>query len=263
MTAGILLQVFLLPPAILLFFVGALVQPILVPFGTALFCGGLWLGGRLIAASSPPALPDEFGGGERGGWRISLLVHQGDAPMGSDEGILWIEDDRLYFAGRRTSFGLTADQADGLLEFDPATPGVRNDLELRLRHQTTVGPLGISFSRIDPAGRIDSSANREILEKVNRWIGRGTATGGQLPPLDLGPDAPTTPFLSLRAAASLAFWITLLASFPALILSSHPFWAVGIALLGLLTGSLWTPVWSPQLRLRAWLDRRRLPSRNH
>lgn len=250
-----------LPVTFTFFFLG----PLFIPFGIALTAVAIRLclrGSEPFLEPSEAELVREFrteeGGLGRAGWLVKLLVHQGDAPMGSDRGMLWLEDDRLYFVGRRTSFGLTADQVSGLIRFDPATPGVRNDLELRLAHHTPAGPLGISVSPISPGGRVDSGAYADVIERVNRWIGRGSATGGQLPPLESGPDAPSLVELSFHAVASAAYWVLLAFSFPVLLLLQQPILAVTVSFLGLLLGGMWSPLWSPWLRLRALHDRRRV-----
>ncbi len=251
------------PIALVLFFMSLIFMPI----GIAMIFFAIRFGmnSKEVALEASEAdLVHEFrmaeGSSPRTGWLVNLLVHQGDAPMGSDRGMLWLEDERLYFVGRRTSFGLTADQVSGLVTFDPATPGVRNDLELRLAYDTIAGPLGISVSPIVPGGKVDTSAYSDVIDRVNRWIGRGSATGGQLPPLESGPDAPSLAALSIHAVLSTAYWAILSLLFPVFLLLQQPILAVVLAFLGLLLGCVWTPLWSPWLRLRAWQDRRRLLS---
>jgi hypothetical protein len=204
---------------------------------------------------------EEIGGDT--GWFVDLLVHHGDAPVGSDRGVLWIEDERLYFSGHRTSFGLTAEQAADFCQYDVCIPGLKNCLELRLRHQTSAGPLGISFSPIDRSGRMLQDLHLPIQGSVNRWIGRGNATDGQLPPLTVGPDAEPSACLLFHAVGSVAFWIGVPTSL-ILTWNLNPIGSVVLGMAGLILGSVWTAVWSPQLRMRAWKDRRKLgvqPSR--
>jgi len=191
------------------------------------------------------------------GWFVDLLVHHGAAPVGSDSGVMWIEEDRLFFAGERTSFGLTPDQVGDFCHLDTAIPGLKNCLELRLSHETPAGTLGITFSPISTSGRLVPSMNLLILGVVNRWIGRGRQKDGQLPPLTVSPDAEPISYLFFRTAASLTFW----ASIPLLLLgvwSRSPVAAVVFAIVGLTVGTVWTTVSSPLLRIRAWKDRRKL-----
>ncbi|RYG23501.1 hypothetical protein EON82_13825 [bacterium] len=194
------------------------------------------------------------------GWIVNLMVHHGSAPVGSDRGVLWIEDDRLYFCGQRTSFGLTADQASDFCRNDAAIPGLRNSLELRLRHQTAVGPMSISFSSVDAGGSVARNQDLPLLGAVNLWIGRGAETDGQLPPLTPGPDAESSSRLLRRSVGAFAYWAAIPIGL-AFGWNASPLMAVTLAIAGIGIGTVWTPVWSPFLRLRAWKDRQRL-SRN-
>ena len=193
------------------------------------------------------ATMDEFG--RRDGWLVDLMVRRGEAPTGSDRGMLWIEDGRLYFAGRRTSFGLSADQAAGFCRQGLSIPGLRHELDLRL---VAPGPLSITFEPVSGAKWQKSRRTaHELREAINRWAGQGGVEGGQLPPLAIGPGAPSANALLLRALAPLLYWPATLLAFA----SPFPF---PIVLAALATACFLPSVWVPTARLRAWHDRRRL-----
>ena len=194
-------------------------------------------------------LVDELGA--RDGWLVDLIVHAGDAPLGSDRGMLWVEDGRLYFAGARTSFALTPEQASRCEE-GRAVPGLRHGLRVPLR----VGPAerrdAVSFSPVRGAKGQSRTDEREVADALDRWMREGRASGGQLPPRVPAPDAPDTARLVRGAVASTLFWLAVVAGLVSV-------WPLGLA--GLLLGRRWHAVRGPRLRWRALADRRRLDRR--
>ena len=75
-------------------------------------------GCREFPDTADVAMRAEFGGGV--GWLVEVTVRQGETPTGMDRGMLWFEEDRLLFAGHRTSFALAPRQAYAVLERDRA-----------------------------------------------------------------------------------------------------------------------------------------------
>ncbi len=202
--------------------------------------------------SRDAAVIDEFG--VRSGWLVELIVHGGDAPLGTDRGMMWIEEGRLYFAGRRTSFGLTADQTAGPCERVRAVPGLRHGLRLPLRASNAF----LSFTVVRPAKWQMAMRDGEVAEVVKDWIARREATGGQLPPLEPGPGSASAHRLLAKTIVSFGYWPALLL----LVRWSNLFdfsLAAIVFLLGLGAGGALPSLSSPALWLRAYRDRRRLP----
>jgi len=199
---------------------------------------------------------DEFGSGV--GWLVDLIVHQGDAPTGTDRGMLWVEDDRLIFAGRRTSFALAASEVLGRCHRTPPVPSLRLVLSLFLRTQTPAGRLGVSFVPLERAKWQSGVTVNDVQEAVTRWLHNGVPGESDLPPLTPGPDAPTSDRLLLRAALVGTYWTALIAGLSGLLLWSEPIIALAVAMVGLLIGLSGPILHSPRALFRAWWDRRRI-----
>ena len=118
---------------------------------------------------------------------VTMIVRQGDAPTGSDEGVLWIEEGRLYFAGRRTSFGLVPSQSTGECHRRTRVKGIRNGVEIPLRVRTVAGTMKLSFDPILPEGG-DAAEERRLQTELACWT-KGRAEGeGQYPARALAPN---------------------------------------------------------------------------
>ncbi len=187
------------------------------------------------------------------GHLVSLIVRQGDAPTGEDRGVLWYENGRLYFAGRRTSFGLVPDQARGFATLEEPATGVRHRLNLVLHRESATGPMSLSFAPFVPSLSNPDVAVGALRMDLDRWK-NGRAYGeGQWPPATLGPCVVSERKLLARALAT-----SLLGPiFPAGILL-----IVAAPLVSLVAFALGTIVFSlapgNALVWRAWWARRRL-----
>lgn len=195
----------------------------------------------------------------RDGRFVSLIVRQGDAPTGQDRGMLWFEDGRLFFSGRRTSFGLVPSQAQGWVRMEGPVPGVRNEVNLVLTRESLAGPMVLSFGPPISQGARPGFAAHGLKTDIDRWQdGKyGRAEGpGQWPPATVGPCVVTERRLLARVLAR----ALLLPLFPAyyvlhILMMATPL-MTGI---GSIAGSL-ALFLSPTARLlgQAWRDRRRL-----
>lgn len=138
------------------------------------------------------ALRDEFGAGPA--WTVDLIIRQGEAPTGRDQGLMWVEGGRILFSGKRTSFAISPAQADGPVRHEPAVRGLRLRLNLDLAAQTEVGPVSLSFWPIAEGVQRreeDASSMRYAFNTViegTRWQ-PAKAVEGQWPPFDIGPEA--------------------------------------------------------------------------
>ena len=240
-------------------------RPEFFPIGLAYTMGAFWSLKRALrqqeswAWERDAAAIDEFGG--RDGWSVQLMVRQGEAPTGEDRGMMWIEGDRLYFAGRRTSFGLTADQASGDCRFDSAVRGHQHELLLPLAAWTAAGQVAVSFAPVVHAKWQDRGAVYDLREAVDRWRARGGAEGGQLPPIVPGPGAPSAQVLLRRAVWAGTIWIAYGVGVVGLVGAGLAAAALPCAMAGGLIGAVWGDAWSPFARYRAYQDRRRLDPR--
>lgn len=197
--------------------------------------------------------------GLRSGWLVKLIVRQGDTPTGEDRGMLWIEDDRLYFSGARTSFGLTGDQVYGHCELGVPLPGLRHEVELLLRARGPAGRLAVSFSPVLQVRWQNSQTSHDVCNAVDLWAKNSETVGGQLPPLDLGPSAPSRRRLFLNAALPLAYWTALATVAGILALTRHLVLSLVVLLVGLVIATFSSVVWVVKPRVQAYLGRRRLP----
>lgn len=115
---------------------------------------------------------------------VSMWVLQGRAVTGHDRGAVWIEEGRLLFCGKRTSFVLTRADVDGGIRSPREGPG---KTELRLRRETPAGPMAVAFTTL--------IGDRPFVKPLNLtlalWLDEAPpAEPGQWPPATLGPDTP-------------------------------------------------------------------------
>lgn len=153
---------------------------------------------------------DEFGVGPS--WTVDLMIRQGEAPTGRDQGLMWVEGGRVLFSGKRTSFALAPEQAAGPIRHEIAVRDLRFRLNLDLKAETESGTLSLSFWPLADGIRIaetDANAMRYAFNSIltsTRWTESPLVTG-QWPPLDIGPGA-LSPRQALRSLRSrIALWV--------------------------------------------------------
>lgn len=207
-----------------------------------------WLTRRDAELLRRTAEADEMRRGDLGrsvGWLVDLIVVQGDAPTGTDRGMLWIDEGRLCFSGDRTSFALSPNQIAGRCRSVIPISGLRHAVRLPLRHP------GLALS-IDPG----SIPINDLRREIDAWAATAPSTVGQLPPTRLGPGAPSPARLQFRALFSTTYWsvalLLTLANLPQEGAAAGP-----LALLLLVVGMILRCGY-PGTRWRAWHDRRRL-----
>ena len=199
--------------------------------------------------NSYKALQDDF---ERvSGHFVTLVVRQGDAPTGLDEGVLWFEEGRLYFVGRRTSFGLVPGQARALAPPRPTLRGFRNSVELVLRRDTPAGAMALSFEPLLPPYESVPVHRAALRTDLDHWLGGWSEGAGQFPPTPLGPGVPSVRRLFTNA---------LIATVPVplfVLLATLPYaWGPTVAFLALIAAVTALP--ASNLRWRALRDLRTL-----
>ena len=129
-------------------------------------------------------------------WYVELNILDGECIFGSDVGILWFEDSRLYFTGQRTSFALARDDVSDRGAFFRRRPklirGFHHEQNLLLEDKGMFGKRVVSLHYgprcrdFAPLALTDfNAALDEFL-----WLRRRKGNG-QLPPSDLGPGALT------------------------------------------------------------------------
>jgi len=198
------------------------------------------------------------------GWLVDLFVLQGNTPTGRDRGVLWFEEDRLYFVGDRTSFGVSrgqiaAMQADGFRVSD-----LRPEFVLELSVDTPLGKTGFGFDQILSIGsNLSNSSSNDLAQVLRGWMRSTGNEEGQLPPFALGPGIPSLNLLFLRAVGNTIVWATLIIT-----MAAAGFWlGWGAALVSIAIGvfplTTWSDLWFPRLRWQAWRDRKRLDDASH
>lgn len=191
------------------------------------------------------------------GWTVELTVFQGAAPTGRDRGVVWFEDGRMYFVGERTSFGLAPGQVAGGLRRNWSLAGLRCSITMNLHAHTAGGSVALGLDPL-PADGYEPSPDAHFASVLTKWTSEKGPPDGQLPPLALGPDAPSTRTLLVRAVASTAFWVVV-ATLLAFLGLFTAWWVVPpAAAFGGCLLILWSDLWAPRLRWLAWRDRRRL-----
>ena len=208
---------------------------------------------RLEAVREPDRVRrTEFGSND--GWLVDLLVLQGDAPTGRDRGILWIEGDRLHFAGDRTSFSLAPADIAGPCRKESPIRGLRLGSKLPLRHETAGGRIALS---IEVQNALTDRLNG-LDHAVDTFARRKTVGSGQLPPTTLGPGASSKLALFVWAS-SLTGIVLFSAGFCILAAFAAPNALNALIVLSLVFCGIWsTGAWTISARWRAWRDRRRL-----
>lgn len=196
------------------------------------------------------------------GWTVELTVFQGAVPTGRDRGVLWFEDDRLFFLGERTSFGLAAHQTERTLDEGWPLAGLRALHTLRLRHRTRAGRVALGLDFIPRfEGTAESADAAEFRKALAAWSDRAASAPGGLPPLAPGPDAPSQRALLVAAVASTTFWVAVALGLAVVAWRTAWWVAPPVAAFAGVILVLWSDVWAPRLRWRAWRDRRRLDER--
>jgi hypothetical protein len=194
------------------------------------------------------------------GWLVDLVVLQGAAPTGRDVGLVWFDDDRLYFVGSRTSFGLARGQVRNVSYDDWVTNDLQPPLTVILDAVTPAGRLGLGFDVLPqpPNDFRASRTGRALHESIRGWMAASQSEDGQLPPLSVGPEAPTRIALFRGAVQTTGVWVVI----AALVLwtAAATFWwlAPVWAIVAMLVIIPWGGIWIPRVRWRAWRDRRRL-----
>ncbi len=193
-----------------------------------------------------------------GGWIVDLAVYQGAAPTGRDRGAVWFEDDRLLFSGRRTSFALARGEAFQVALQGWLDPDLGSNLHLVLQTRTEAGSVALGFSVV-PKTFIPSSQGEAALHgALKGWLANASPSEGGLPPLAVGPGAPSPERLLRAALGVTAFW----AAFAGLglwfgVVSGAPAACVAM-IVAIMLLMVWSGLWVPRLRWRAYRDRRRL-----
>lgn len=184
---------------------------------------------------------------------VSLLIRQGDAPTGEDVGALWFEDGRLYFAGRRTSFGLVPGQARSVGPVRERIRGLRNEVELILRRDTAAGPMVLSFAPLLPPHESRFVHRKALRTDLTSWIDGWAEGSGQFPPAARGPGVMGDRRLLLE---TLAIVLPLPVALALFVETVRPAFAGFGSAFGLFV--MFAIVPAGNLRLRALRDRRRL-----
>lgn len=189
------------------------------------------------------------------GQLVSIIVRQGDAPTGTDVGMLWFEDAHLYFSGRHTSFGLVPGQARGGGRLRDRVRGIRHPVEIALRRDTALGGMTLSIDPLVPTKASAAAAQADLKAALDAWSRDRSDEPGQLPPAAPGPG-----IVSDRRLLQEASVTTLIgAGIVGLVgLYAAPHYAAVGFLLGLWIFVGVVP--SSNLRWRALRDRRRLRS---
>ncbi len=187
-----------------------------VAFGISFLCGA----GGLMARHRDDdrrelckevlLMRDDFGAGPS--WTVDLIVRQGEAPTGRDQGLMWVEGGRVLFSGKRTSFAISPDQIASPIRHEMAVRDLRLRLNLDLKAATSAGAVSLSFWPIADSFRRaeeDASAMRYAFNTIlanGRWT-VAPPIAGQWPPLELGPGAlsPSKALHSIRIRVALWF----------------------------------------------------------
>lgn len=196
--------------------------------------------------------------GEVAGWIVEMTIHQGEALSGRDVGVVWFEEDRLYFTGVRTSFGLGPGDVAARIAGRHEVLDTGSHLTLPLDAPSSVGTvaIGLRFISPEPESYTVATSETAFRQALRAWITSGK-TRGQLPPLAMGPDMPSVMALQRRAALASAVG----PGFVLLLVLSSTFKGFMPALVVLalvLLVALWPPALLPRRCWRAVNDRRRL-----
>ena len=207
------------------------------------------------------ALREAFGAGPV--WTVDLLIRQGDAPTGRDQGLLWVEGGRIVYAGLRTSFALMPSQLAGPVHHEAAVSGIRLRLNLRLRRETPAGGLSLSFWPLSEGQRRRENDAADLRFALNTVLEDHVETPfaeGQWPPVALGCDAPPARVLLRGAVGRVLAWVAF-SAVAGLVIAGLNVWAgLGFFLL-IAVGSNWAFGFENRPRWKAWRDRKRLDGR--
>ena len=188
------------------------------------------------------------------GWIVDLAVTQGAALTGRDRGVVWFEEGRLLFVGRRTSFALAAEAVSGAL----ALGWWSSSSTLPLRAHTAAGAVALTFEMMPPDNLADSRSEYAFAEALQGWQAAHAPVESGLPPLAVGPGAPSVASLLGAAMATTAIWLALGGGFVLMAVRLNLYLAFTIGIVGasLLAGL--PDLWRMGYRWRAYRDRLRL-----
>ncbi|HWD41679.1 MAG TPA: hypothetical protein VG944_22750 [Fimbriimonas sp.] len=154
-------------------------------------------------------------------WTVRLDVVRGECVMGSDTGLIWFDDDRLYFCGRYTSFAIPGwCFPEGLQRPAEIVRPVRRRFLLPIEAPVRGAKLRIQFDLVQED--VEGPHHLQICSAVENCTAKASADAeGQLPPLDFGPSVPRLfelrrllvmevfKFGSLGVVGSVLLWIGL------------------------------------------------------
>lgn len=261
-TAWWLLAIVLLGtcPCMIPVLIEGMVWPLVILCCFLAFCvGTLQRTGRIVSTGQQRRAAFWTDHESIGAWLVDLVVFQGVVPTGRDQGVLWFEEDRLYFLGDRTSFGLSRDQVATFRHNDWVRNDLQRSISLDLCEESPVGPLGIGVEVLAPyVAQSPYRGPYTLVEALRGWIAASEGTDRQLPPLSIGPEAPSSLALLNEAVKNSLVWGALLGAALWMGFASEWWVGVGFAAIVSLFLSPWGAIWTPRLRWRAWRDRRRL-----
>ncbi len=234
----------------------------LVCLASAIYASCLAAKRQAIGRRRESALYEEYS--SLSGWHVDLFVLQGDAPTGRDRGVIWFEEDRLYFVGDRTSFGISRGQVKAMLGEEWSVANLRPQFVLQLHADTPAGKAAVGMNMIRPLGStLPNPSSNSLSQALRGWIRSTGGDDGQLPPLTLGPEAPTRSRLLKSALGTTFLWSAMV---PVLGFIGWIGGWVGLSI-SFAVGSLlmvsWGDHWFPRLRWRAWRHRKCLDEAGH
>ena len=127
-------------------------------------------------------------------WNVDVKFIEGECVTGSDTGVIWLENSRLFFSGQRTSFALTRDDisdTNGFFENDRRLLiGKHKDCNLALKEPENVGDRTMNV-RFGPGLPNYTETSLALLRTTLARFARSKPLGetGQLPPSIIGPGA--------------------------------------------------------------------------
>ena len=174
-------------------------------------------------------------------WLVDLNIIDEGCVIGSDRGILWVEDSRLCFSGHRTSFAITRDDVSdqtAIFQFhNPLATPIFHEHSLLLNDKGKLGKRVISIGYTRECRGFSPYKLSELKHAIHGFEqSKKTNQNGQLPPSSIGPGV-----ISPRLILVLAMLEAVLIAFYSLIILM----VVVMATSGGKTGSLWLALVGP------------------